>query len=73
MLNLKGVVIEKTEWSTQTEYKSYSDIIDDLLEVDGNVISREEAQEVFFEWLAVGSVRVIKLHGKYIVSENVSF
>lgn len=70
MLNLKGKVISKNEWNTQTEYDSYEDIIHDLLEVDGNVISREEAQETFFEWVAVGSVRVIKLHGKYIVSEN---
>ena len=71
MLKLKGKIISRTEWVKQTEYDSYEDIIHDLLEVDGNVITREEAQEVFFEWLAVGCVRVMKIHGKYIVSEKV--
>ena len=71
MLKLKGKFVSRTEWVKQTEYNSYNDIIDDMLEVDGNVISREEAQEVFFEWLAVGCVRVMKIHGKYIVSEKV--
>ena len=71
MLKLKGKIISRTEWVKQTEYDSYEDIIHDLLEVDGNVITREEAQEVFFEWLAVGYIRVMKIQGKYIVSEKI--
>ena len=70
MLNLKGKIISRNEWNTQTEYNSYNDIIDDMLEIDGNVITREEAQETFFEWVAVGNIRVMKLNGKYIVSGN---
>ena len=70
MLNLKGKIISRNEWNTQTEYNFYNDIIDDMLEIDGNVITREEAQETFFEWVAVGNIRVMKLNGKYIVSGN---